>query len=74
MMPNRFVAVNPYSRKLNALAAVYREKPMLAQFRFIQAMFEASQLIPTPVSDIRKRISRQLLNGATGTKGEGSTL
>ncbi|MCP5050554.1 MAG: hypothetical protein GY940_25545 [bacterium] len=61
LMPNRFVAVNPYSRELNALAALYQENPLLAQFRFIQTLFKESRLIPEPPGGVMERVSRQLL-------------
>jgi hypothetical protein len=61
LMPNRFIAVNPYSRRLNAVAALYQENPKLAQFRFIDMLLKESRLVPVPATGIIERVSRQLL-------------
>ncbi len=60
-MPNCFVAVNPSSGHLNALAAQFRTNPRLAQFRFIELVVKESRLVVVPYSEILEKVAVHLL-------------
>jgi hypothetical protein len=60
-IPNRFIAVNPRSSRIDKLVRLFQVNPRLAQFRFIKAVCNESNLVPEPGEGILERISRRLL-------------
>jgi hypothetical protein len=68
LIPNRCIVVNPYSRRINALAAMYQKNPPLALFRFIDLLLKSSKLVPIPTEPILETVSRRLLHRRTEVK------
>jgi Histidine kinase-, DNA gyrase B-, and HSP90-like ATPase/Transglutaminase-like superfamily len=61
MMPNRFIAINSYSRRINALAALFQENKALAQFRLLDLLLKESRLVPVPAVGVLRSVAQKLL-------------
>lgn len=59
-IPNRFIAVNPWGRLTRKIVMLYSINPLLAQFRFIEAVLKESNLVPPPSEAILESISRKM--------------
>lgn len=61
LLPNRCIIVNPNSRHINSLAALFQQDEALALLRFIQLLLKTSRLAPEPAEPVLQKASRKLL-------------
>jgi len=62
-IPNRFIAVNPNSVRVQKWAGLVAKNPRLAQFRFIYTLLRESSLVPSPSGAVLERVSQELTQG-----------